>query len=99
MKASENLLEIPNLVDVKKMLCMIPFHFHAKEEMQVAKIFHFELSIKFFFHFQKLILIIAHQDEIINIDENENFDISDLHNVHTKVHITPHKLDVFQESI
>jgi hypothetical protein len=42
------------LVDVKRTLCMIPFHFHAKEKMQVAKIFHFELSKKFFFHSQKL---------------------------------------------
>jgi hypothetical protein len=97
VKAFENLFEIPNLVDVKKMLCMIPFNFHAKEKIQIAKIFHFKLSKKFFLHLQKLILCIAHQDEIIDINNNEKFDISDLRNVHAKVRITPHKLDVFQE--
>ncbi len=98
-KTFENLLEISNLVDVKQTLCAIPFHFHAKEEMQVAKIFHFELSKKFFLYLQKLVLIIAHQDEIINVDDNEKSDIFDLHNVHIKIHITPHKLDVFQKNI
>jgi hypothetical protein len=87
------------LVDVKQTLCTIPFHFHAKEEMQVAKISHFELSRKFFLHLQKLVFIIAHQDEIIDVDNNEKFDISHLRNVHAKIHITPHKLDVFQENI
>jgi hypothetical protein len=48
---------------------------------------------------QKLVLIIAHQDEIIDIDDNEKFDISHLRNVHTKIRITSYKLDVFQESI
>jgi hypothetical protein len=76
-----------------------PFHFHAKEEMQVAKIFHFELSRKFFLYLQKLVLIIAHQNEIIDVDDNEKFDISHLCNVHAKIHITPHKFNVFQESI
>jgi len=94
-KAFKILLEIPYLVDVKKTLCTIPFHFHAKEEMQVTKIFYFELSKKFFLHLQKLILIIAHQDEIIDVDNNEKFDISNLRNIHVKVCNTPHKLDVF----
>ncbi len=67
--------------------------------MQVAKIFHFELSRKFFLHLQKLILNIAHQDEIIDVDDNEKFDISDLRKVHAKIRITPHKLDDFQKSI
>ncbi len=80
-------------------MCTIPFHFHAKEEMQVVKIFHFEFSREFFLHLQKLVLIIAHHDEIIDIDDNEKFDISDLRNVYTKINITPHKLDAFQESI
>jgi hypothetical protein len=57
------------------------------------------LSRKFFLHLQKLILIIAHQDEIINVDDNEKFDISDLRNIHAKVRITPHKLDAFQKNI
>jgi hypothetical protein len=48
---------------------------------------------------QKLVLIIAHQDEIIDIHDNEKFDISHLHNVHAKIRSTPHKLDAFQESI
>jgi len=81
------------------MLCMIPFHFHAKEKMQIAKIFHFKFLIKFFVQSQKLVLIIAHQDEIIDIDNNEKFDISHLHNIHTKVRITPHKFNVFQKII
>ncbi len=76
-----------------------PFPLHAKEEMQVAKIFHFELSRKFFLYLQKLVLIIAHQDEIIHVDDNENFDISHLRNVHAKIRITPHKLYVFQKNI
>jgi hypothetical protein len=59
----------------------------------------FELLKKFFLDLQKLVLTIAHQDEIINIDDNEKFDIFNLHNVHAKIHITPHKLDVFQENI
>jgi hypothetical protein len=67
--------------------------------MQVAKIFHFEFSRKFFFHLQKLVFIIAHQDEIINIDDNEKFDISILRNVYAKICITLHKLDAFQENI
>jgi hypothetical protein len=95
----ENLFQIPNLVDVKKILCMIPFSFHAKEEMQIAKIFHFKFSRKFFLHLQKLILIITHQNKIINVHKNENFDISNLCNIHIKVYITLHKLDVFQENI
>ncbi len=65
----KNLLEILNLVDVKKTLCTIPFHFHAKEEMQITKIFHFELLKKFFLHLQKLVFIIAHQDEIIDVND------------------------------
>ncbi len=99
MKVFENLFEISNLVDVKPTLCTIPFHFHAKEEMQVSKIFHFKLSRKLFLYLQKLVLIIAHQHEIINVDDNEKFDISHLRNIHTKIHITLHKLDTFQESI
>jgi hypothetical protein len=67
--------------------------------MQIAKIFHFELSRKFFLYLQKLIFIIAHQDEIIDIYDNEKFDISHLRNVHVKIRITLHKLDDFQESI
>jgi hypothetical protein len=67
--------------------------------MQIAKIFQFELSRKFFLHLQKLILIITHQDEIIDIDDDENFHILDLRNIHTKVRITFRKLDVFQESV
>jgi hypothetical protein len=67
--------------------------------MQVTKIFHFELSKKFFLDLQKLVLIIAHQDEIIDIDNNEKLDISHLHNVHIKIRITPHKLDAFLENI
>ncbi len=58
-KAFESLLEAPNLVDVKKTLCIL-FHFHAKEEMQITNIFHFELSRKVFLHLQTLILIITH---------------------------------------
>jgi hypothetical protein len=81
------------------MLCTIPFHFHAKEELQVAKVFHFKLSKKFFLHLQKFIFIIAHQDKIIDINDNEKFDIFDLRNVHAKIRITPHKFDAFQESI
>jgi len=99
VKAFENLLEISNLVDVKQKLCTIPFHLHAKEEMQVAKIFHFELLRKFFLCLQKLILIIANQDEIIDVDDNEKFDISDLCNVHIKIRITLHKFDDFQKNI
>ncbi len=95
----ENVLEIPNLVNVKKMLCTIPFHFHAKEEMQITKTFHFELSRKFFLHLQKLVLIIAHQDEIINVDDNEKLEISHLRNTHIKVRINLHKFDALQESI
>jgi len=49
-KELENLLETPNLVDVKKVSLKSPFHFHAQEEMQIAKIFHFKLSQKFFLH-------------------------------------------------
>jgi hypothetical protein len=98
-KIFENFLEISNLVDVKQTLCTIPFHFHVKEEMQVAKIFHFKLSRRFFFYLRKFVLIIAHQDEIIDIHDNKKFDIFHLRNLHTKIRITPHKLDVFQESI
>ncbi len=87
------------MVDVKKTMCTIAFHFHAKEEMQIAKIFHFKLLKKFFLHFQKVVLIITYKDEIIDIDDNEKFDMLDLCNLHVKVHITPHKLNVFQESI
>jgi hypothetical protein len=43
----------------------------------------------------KLVSIIAHQDETIDIDNNEKLDISHLHNVHIKIDITPHKLDPF----
>jgi hypothetical protein len=75
---------------------MIPFHFHAKEEMQIAKIVHFEFSKKFFFHLQKFIFIIAHQNEIIDINDNEKFAISNLCNIHIKIHITPQKFNVFQ---
>jgi hypothetical protein len=67
--------------------------------MQVAKIFHFKLARKFFLHLQKLVLIIAHQDLIIDVDDNEKFNISHLRNIHTKIRIIPHKLDAFQESI
>jgi hypothetical protein len=67
--------------------------------MQVAKIFHFELLKKFFLYLQKLVFIIAHQNEVIDIDDNEKFDISHLQNVHAKIRITPHKLNVFQENI
>ncbi len=74
---------------------MIPFQFHAQEEMQVFKIFHFKLLKKFFLHLHKLVSIIAHQDETIDIDNNEKLDISHLHNVHIKIDITPHKLDPF----
>jgi hypothetical protein len=95
----ENLFEIPNLVDVNKMLFTIPLHLHAQEKMQVFKIFHFELLKKFFLHLHKLVSIIAHQNETIDIENNEKLNISFLHNVHTKIDITPHKLDVFQECI
>jgi hypothetical protein len=78
---------------------MISFHFHAKEKMQIAKIFHLEFLRKFFFHLQKFILIVTHQDEIIDVDNNKKFDVSNLRNVHVKVHITLHELDVFQENI
>jgi hypothetical protein len=78
---------------------MIPFNFHAEEEMQITKIFHFELLIKFFLHLQKLVLIITNEDEIIDIDDNEKFDNFELRNVHANVRITLHKLHVFQESI
>jgi hypothetical protein len=67
--------------------------------MSIAKTFHFELLRKFFLHLQKLILIITHQNEIIDIDDIEIFDSPNLHNVHAKIRITPHKLDVFQEII
>jgi hypothetical protein len=70
-----------------------------RKKCKIAKIFHFELSRKFFLHLQKLVLIVAHQAEIIDVDENEKFDISHLCNVHTKIRITLHKLDAFQESI
>jgi len=46
VKILKNLLEISNLVDVKKMSFTIPFHFHAQEKMQIVKIFHFKLSKK-----------------------------------------------------
>ncbi len=98
-KTFKNFFEIPNLVDVKKTLSTVPFHFHAEEKMQIAKIFHFKLSRKFFLHLQKLVLIIAHQDEIIDVDDDEKFDIFDLRNIHTKVRITSRKLDAFQESV
>jgi hypothetical protein len=95
----ENLLEIPNLVDVK-MLFIIPFHPHAQKEMQVYKIFHFELSTKLFLYLHKLVLIVACQDEIIDIDNNEKLDIAhDLCNIHAKINITPYKLDFFQKCI
>jgi hypothetical protein len=55
---------------------MSPFHFHAKEKMQISKIFHFELSRNFFLHLQKLVFIITHQDEIIDIDNNESLKFS-----------------------
>jgi hypothetical protein len=64
---------------------MIPFPFRAREEIQIANIFHFEFSKKFFFHLQKLVLIIAHQDEIIDVDDYEKFNIFDLLNTHAKV--------------
>ncbi len=67
--------------------------------MQITKIFPFELSKKFFLHLQKFILIITHQDEIINVNDNEKLDISHLCNIHVKVRITPHNLDVFQKNI
>jgi hypothetical protein len=51
---------------------------------------------KFFLHLQKLVLIIGHQDEIIDVKDNEKFDISNLRNIHATIHITFHKLDVFQ---
>jgi hypothetical protein len=80
----ENLLEIPNLVDVK-MLLIIPFHLHAQKEMQVSKIFHFKLLKKLFLYLHKLVLIVAHQDEIIDIDKNEKLDIAhDLCNIHVE---------------
>jgi hypothetical protein len=97
-KVLENFFEMPNLADVKKMLCTIPFHFHAKEEMQIAKIFHFEFLKNFFLHFQKLVLIIAHQDEIINVDHNEKSEIFDLCNIHVKVRIT-YKFNVLKKNI
>jgi hypothetical protein len=93
----ENLLEISNLVDVNE-TCMIPFHFHVKEEMQIIKIFHFELSRKFFLHLQKLIFIIAKQNEIIDINDNENFDIFNFYNVHTEIYVILHKLEVFKKT-
>jgi hypothetical protein len=77
---------------------MIPFHFHAEEKMQIAKIFHIKFLRKFFLHLQKLVLIIAHQDKIIDVDDDEKFDIFDLRNIHTKIRITSRKLDAFQES-
>ncbi len=67
--------------------------------MQIAKIFHFELSRKFSLHLQKVVLIIADQDEIIDVDDDEKFHILDLRNIHTKVHIISRKLDAFQESV
>jgi hypothetical protein len=67
--------------------------------MQITQIFHFKFSRKFFLHLQKLVLIIAHQDEIIDVKDNEKFDISNLHNLHAKVPIAAHKLNVFQKSI
>jgi hypothetical protein len=63
------------------------FHFHAKEEMQIVKIFHFK--------FLKKITFVVHENEIINIDNNEKKIISNLLNIHAKVCITPHKLNVF----
>jgi hypothetical protein len=57
-KELKNLFKIPNLVDVEKKLCTIPFHFHVEGKMQITKIFHFKLSKKFFLHLQKHILII-----------------------------------------
>jgi hypothetical protein len=67
--------------------------------MQIAKSFHFELSKKFFLDLQKFARIIAHQDEIIDVDDNEKFDISHLRNVHAKIRITPHKLDAFTQDV
>ncbi len=78
------------------MLCTIPFHFHVKEEMQITKIFHFKILRKSFLHLQKLVIIIAHQDEIIDVEDNENFDISNLRNIHITIRITLHKLNGFQ---
>ncbi len=89
--------EIPTLVDINNTSHMIPFHYHAKEEMQIVKIFHFELLRKLFLHLQKLVLIIAHQDQIIDINNNEKLHISHLCNIHVEVCITPHKFDAFQE--
>ncbi len=74
---------------------MIPFHFHAEEKMQIAKIFHIKFLRKFFLHLQKLVLIIAHQDKIIDVDDDEKFHIFDLRNIHTKIRITSRKLDAF----
>jgi hypothetical protein len=40
--------------------------------MQITKIFHFNFFKKFFLHLQMLVLIIAHQDEIINANDKKN---------------------------
>ncbi len=50
-------------------------------------------------HLQKLVFIIVHQNQIIDVNDNEKFDIFDLCNIPVKVHITPHKLNVFKENI
>jgi hypothetical protein len=77
---------------------MIPFHLHAQEEMQISKVFHFKFLKKFFLHLHKLIIIIAHHDEIIVVDNNENFDISHLCNIHVEVNIIPHKFKFFKNA-
>jgi hypothetical protein len=64
---------------------IVPFH--------EPWIFHFLLVFKLF------PIIIAHQDEIIDVNNNEKIDIFNLRNIHIKVHITFHKFDDFQYNI
>lgn len=58
----------------------------------------YKLSKNFFFHLQKFIFIITHQNEIIDINDNEKFDIYELCNIHIKIRITPQKFNVFQRT-
>ncbi len=77
---------------------MIPFHFCQGRNASRQ-----DLSFQ---TFEKVLPLLAkacpyycNQDEIINIDDNEKFHVSDLHNIHVKICITLHKLNAFQESI
>jgi hypothetical protein len=95
-KAFKNLLEIANLVDINKDVVHNPFPFPCQGRNANHQDLSFQIFKKVLLHLQKLVIIIAHQDEIIDVEDNEKFDISNLRNIHITIHITFHKLNVFQ---